>query len=183
VQGGNLQNIVTKAGITKGALFHHFSGKLELGYAVVDEVIEPLLMHRWLDPLKESRNSLAEIQHSVRHFVTEDIASGTWHHGCPLNNLAQEMSPLDAGFHSRIDRLYGIWRAGFSQAITAGIAEGTVLKSVSPDRLATFVVASQMGVWGTGKSSRSEALMIEAAEALCEYLESLRVVPGRAIVT
>ena len=46
-----MNHIVEAAGTTKGALFHHFAGKRELGYAVVDEMIAPLLMQRWLDPL------------------------------------------------------------------------------------------------------------------------------------
>jgi TetR/AcrR family transcriptional repressor of nem operon len=45
-QGGSLNHIVATAGATKGALFHHFAGKQELGYAVVDEIITPLLMER-----------------------------------------------------------------------------------------------------------------------------------------
>src|SRR5260370_575459 len=40
-QGGSLSHIVKVAGTTKGALFHHFSGKQELGYAVGGEIIAP----------------------------------------------------------------------------------------------------------------------------------------------
>src|SRR5437867_7749611 len=41
-QGGSLNHIVDTAGATKGALFHHFEGgKNDLGYAVVEEVIQP----------------------------------------------------------------------------------------------------------------------------------------------
>jgi hypothetical protein len=31
-----------------------------------------------------------------------------------------------------------------------------------------------MGIWGTGKSSQNNELMIQACEALGDYLESLR---------
>jgi hypothetical protein len=30
--------------------------------------------------------------------------------GCPLNNLAQEMNPLDAGFRERTTRVFETWR-------------------------------------------------------------------------
>ena len=36
-QAASLRNILSKVGITKGALYHHFGSKQELGYAVVDE--------------------------------------------------------------------------------------------------------------------------------------------------
>ena len=38
-QPAGLDAIVERAGVTKGALYHHFPGKHALGYAVLDEVI------------------------------------------------------------------------------------------------------------------------------------------------
>src|ERR1700748_1892294 len=105
-QGGSLNQIVEAAGITKGALFHHFAGKQDLGYAVVDEIIAPLLQERWLKPLIESTDPITGLQKAFRHFVQQDIGTAHYVQGCPLNTLAQEMSPLDEGFRQRIDRLY-----------------------------------------------------------------------------
>jgi len=79
---------------------HHFASKQHLGYAVLDELIGPLLLKRWLDPLADSADPLTAVQRAFRRYVEDDIASGMWLQGCPLNNLAQEMSPLDAGFHA-----------------------------------------------------------------------------------
>lgn len=173
-QGGSLNRIVEAAGVTKGALFHHFAGKQELGYAVVDDLIEPLLMRRWLEPLAESADPVEAIQAAFRRFIREDIESGSWVNGCPLNNLAQEMSPLDEGFRTRIERLYARWREGFAAALEDGAREGTVRGGVDAEAAATFLVMSQMGIWGTGKYSRDEALMTRAGEAVCAYLDALR---------
>jgi TetR/AcrR family transcriptional repressor of nem operon len=173
-QGGSLNHIVEVAGTTKGALFHHFAGKLELGYAVVDEIIGPILQQRWLEPLTVSTNPIADLKRAFWQFVTEDIKSGSWLQGCPLNNLAQEMSPLDAGFHKRIGKLYDAWRKGFATALSAGIKAGKVRKDISPSDAAALVVAAQTGIWGTGKSSRNKEIMLQAADALYGYLDSLK---------
>ncbi len=173
-QGGSLNHIVEMAGTTKGALFHHFAGKQELGYAVVDEIIGPLLRQRWLDPLVNSTDPIADMKRSFRQYVCEDLESGHFTQGCPLNNLAQEMSPLDEGFRKRIDKLYAAWRKCYADALTQGIKAGKVRKSVTPAEAAALVVASQMGIWGTGKSSRDRELMVQAGEAVCGYLDSLK---------
>jgi TetR/AcrR family transcriptional regulator, transcriptional repressor for nem operon len=173
-QGGSLNDILKAAGATKGALFHHFSGKQDLGYAVVDHVIGPLLMERWLAPIANVADPLTALQQSFRKYVNEDIASGHFVQGCPLNNLAQEMSPLDKGFHTRIDALYDQWRAAIAAALARGIEKGTVRSDVSPKNVGTLVVAGQMGIWGSGKSSQDKELMTQACEAMCDYLESLR---------
>jgi AcrR family transcriptional regulator len=173
-QGGSLNQIVEAAGITKGALFHHFAGKQDLGYAVVDEIIAPVLEQRWLQPLAQSTDPISDLQGIFRRFVQEDAGSRNHVHGCPLTNLAQEMSPLDDGFRSRIDRLYATWRKQCADALAAGITAGTVRNDISPPHVASLLVAAQMGIWGSGKSSQSNELMADACEALCTYLESLR---------
>ncbi|MGH6770710.1 MAG: TetR/AcrR family transcriptional regulator [Xanthobacteraceae bacterium] len=173
-QGGSLNQIVEAAGTTKGALFHHFAGKQELGYAVVDEVIAPVLEQRWLAPIESADDPISGMQRAFRHFAKQDAKSDHLAQGCPLNNLAQEMSPLDQGFRARIDKLYTLWRERYANAIEAGIKAGKVRKDVSARKVASLLVATQMGIWGTGKSSQSDTLMIEACDALCGYLESLR---------
>ena len=172
-QGGSLNHIVKTAGITKGALFHHFAGKRELAFAVIDELIEPIMKRRWLDPLAGSTNPVADIARCVRQYAAEDIKSGSWVKGCPLNNLAQEMSPLDEGFRKRINALYDAWRSGIAAALALGAKAGKVKKQVAAEEVAALIVAAQMGIWGSGKSSRDRALMTEAAEALCGFLETL----------
>jgi hypothetical protein len=95
-------------------------------------------------------------------------------HGCPLNNLAQEMSPLDQGFRSRIDALYTLWRKEFAAALANGVENGSVRKGIATKSVAAMLVAGQMGIWGTGKSSKNKAVMMQANEALCDYLDSLK---------
>jgi len=51
-QGASLDTILNQAGVTKGALYHHFPDKAALGYAVVDEVVRGLLLQRWLGVLQ-----------------------------------------------------------------------------------------------------------------------------------
>ena len=173
-QGGSLNQIVDAAGITKGALFHHFDGKQSLGYAVVDEIVGPLLVSRWLDRLQDADDPIADTKAAFRKHVKADIESGNWFLGCPLNNLAQEMSPLDEGFRTRIDGLYERWRTALAAAFTNGKKSGTVRSAVTPRAAAALIVASQMGIWGTGKTSRNKTVMLQATDAVCDYLDSLR---------
>jgi AcrR family transcriptional regulator len=173
-QAASLNRVVESAGTTKGAVFHHFDSKNSLGYAVLDEIIGPLLLQRWLDPVRETTDPITEVQKAFRRYVAVDIDNGHWLLGCPLNNLAQEMSPLDEGFHRRITRLYETWREHYAAALERGIQAGTVKASVAPSNAAALIVAAQMGIWGSGKSSRDKDVMRRAAQGACDYLESLR---------
>src|SRR5438067_4301526 len=152
-QGGSLNHIVDEAGTTKGALFHHFEGKNALGSAVVDEVIQARIKACWLDPLANSIDPIADLKTTLRQFVkgNKRIAQG-----CPLNNLAQEMSPLDEGMRKRIERVYVAWREGLAAALARGIKAGTVRGDIFPRKVAAFVVAAQAGIIGAAKNAQSK---------------------------
>ncbi|MDF1503385.1 TetR/AcrR family transcriptional regulator [Roseisolibacter sp. H3M3-2] len=178
-QAGSLSAVVGAAGATKGALFHHFAGKQALGHAVVDEVVAPLLATRWLDPIADTDDPVPALQASFRRWIAEDAGSGHWVHGCPMNNLAQEMSPLDEGFRTRLDALYARWRAAVADALARGQRAGSVRADADVRAAATLVVLAQQGIWGTGKYSQDPTLMSQAGEALCAYLDALRPTTAR----
>lgn len=174
-QATSLNDVTAAARITKGALFHHFSGKQALGYAMVDEVLSPLLNQRWLAPLADTDDPLTSLQQCFRRYIAEDISGGNWSYGCPMNNLAQEMSPLDEGFRTRLDAMYATWRHTVARALARGQDAGTVRPEVDVRAAATLIVFSQQGIWGTGKYSRNPQLLTDAGEALCAYLDTLRL--------
>src|SRR5438046_3871933 len=137
-QGGSLNHIVDEAGTTKGALFHHFEGKNELGCAVVEEVIQPLIKARWLDPLANSIDPIADLKSTLRQFVKDEVENGRLVQGCPLNNLAQEMSPLDEGLRKRIEKVYVEWRECLVAALSRGIKWGRRRKAVAARNMEGF---------------------------------------------
>jgi AcrR family transcriptional regulator len=173
-QGGSLNQIVAEAGATKGALFHHFGSKMVLGYAVVEEVIAPHMKARWLDPMVQSIDPVTDLKRTLARFMKDEVESGRLVQGCPLNNLAQEMSPLDEGFRRRIEEVYGAWRECLEAAFARGSKASKVRKDISPRNVAAFVVAAQAGIIGTAKNSQSEELMKQAGAAFFGYLDSLK---------
>lgn len=174
-QGGSLNHIAEKSGATKGALFHYFKSKADLGYAIVEEVIQASGNERWIEPLREASHPVDAIKALFRRNIEEDTANKKMiAHGCPLNNLAQEMSPLDEGFRRRIETSYERWRRALVDALERAKKQGQIKKSVGSQEVAALIVACQMGIWGTMRNTRNAEQMIRSGEALCRYLDSLR---------
>jgi hypothetical protein len=53
--------IIKQTEVTKGAFFHHFATKSELGYALVDEILREMILERWVRPLAAYKNPLQGI--------------------------------------------------------------------------------------------------------------------------
>jgi AcrR family transcriptional regulator len=169
-QPASLDAIVEGAGVTKGALYHHFTNKRALGYAVLEEVVGGLLDQRWLAPLEGAADPIAALIGAVRAAAGGDNCEL----GCPLNNLAQEMSTTDKGFQRRIDRLYRHWESGFAAALGDGQARGLVRRDVDVGAAATFLVASIEGALGLAKNRKDPQPLHACVEGLGRYLETLR---------
>ena len=54
-QSTSLSTILTRCAISKGALYYHFSNKLELGYAVFEEVFVSMFLDSWQPALSYVR--------------------------------------------------------------------------------------------------------------------------------
>jgi TetR/AcrR family transcriptional repressor of nem operon len=181
-QAASLDTILAKAGVTKGALYHHFPNKASLGYAVVDEVVKGLLLERWgvLEP--PSGNPVTALQRILRRRATS-LTTREVELGCPLNNLAQEMSPLDQRFRRGVSATFDIWTDAVAEDLARGQVEGTVRRDVDARKIAGFVVASIEGSFGLAKGAQSAAMLRSNLEVLSSFLESLRPTPQKGTRT
>ncbi len=156
-QAASLDRILKEAGVTKGALYHHFRGKLQMGHAVVDELIAGFMLSRWAEPLSQPGDPIVQMKDVMSHVCDRDMlaAMGNVVRGCPLNNLAQEMSSVDEGFRQRISHVFNLWRESISNALQRGQSEGMVRDDIQPDQTAGFIVAMIEGSAGVAKNEQS----------------------------
>ena len=172
-QAASLSNILKKTDTTKGALYHHFKNKMELGYAVVDEVIYTTLKANWIEPLAETERPIETIQQILlelgQRMTEEDVRLG-----CPLNNLAQEMSPIDEGFRNRISAIYSEWQEAIEKAVERGKLAGNVRQEADAKQLGVLFVATLEGCLGLAKSTQSLETLMNCGHGLVDQLELLK---------
>lgn len=170
-RGSDLDSILQKVGVTKGALYHHFESKEALGYAVVDEVIAAQVREKWERPLQAAADPVDALIAIVQATSCEPEPLSR---GCPLNNLAQEMSPLDEGFRTRTARLFTAWQRAIASALHEGQKHGRVRRDVDAGETASFFIAAYEGFLSLAKCYQDRRSLRGGQRSLVRYLETLR---------
>src|ERR1700732_3957297 len=173
-QSASLDAILASAGVTKGALYYHFDSKEALGYAVVEEVIAPDVRGKWVRPLQNGKDPIGALIGAVQSIPVRfaDVRGG-----CQLNNLAQEMSPLDAGFRKRLAIIFDAWREAVASVLREGQAHGRVRRDVEPADAAGLLIAMVEGYGSLAKNAQDPKVMKAGIRNIVDWLKSLRA-PG-----
>ena len=169
-QAASLSSILTHTGLTKGALYHYFPAKHDLGLAVVDEVIGRTYIDRVFTPLLESKDPLKTIREILyQKRANPDLIEL----GCPLSNLMQEMSPLDEQFRLRLNTLMQRWLDSLEDALQRGQKQGQVRQDVHCAKASLFIVSALEGCVGIAKNMQSAKTYQQCLDSLIEYVSSL----------
>lgn len=171
-QGVSVDDIVKRTSLTKGAFYHHFPTKLDLGYALVDDVIKPMIIDRWITPLEKYENPLDGILKQLHHLIGKSDPAHL-RLGCPLNNLVQEMSPLDAKFHERLQIALKLWISETDKHLKRAQKAGFIKPSIQTKHVAHFIVMTHEGFYGLLKGLDDPKSFNSLFESLKMYFKTL----------
>jgi len=172
-QAASLSNILAHTGVTKGALYHHFPNKTELGYAVVDEVIALRIQQSFIEPLQHFDNPIDGfielIQSSGETFSITDVNLG-----CPLTSLAQEMAPIDEGFRTRLIDIYEKWHQSIADVMDKAKKADQIIDEADPYTLAVTIAATMEGAINAAKVAQDLDKLYYCGCGLIQYLQLIR---------
>jgi AcrR family transcriptional regulator len=174
----SMRDVMEAAGATGGATYHHFATKKALGLAVIRERVATSIEETWLAPVRSARSTLDGVLTVFARVIAELEHRGAVA-GCPLNNLALELSLADPDFRVVLNGVFESWRRAIADRIRAEQASGG-LEDADADELATFVIASYSGAMALAKAGQSSAPLKSCAVQLARIMSPRRPTVRRA---
>ena len=179
-QSASIDTILAATNVSKGALYHHFDSKEDLGLAVIEEIVAETTRDRWARPLQRSMDKDKDPIDALISVVQaiparpKDVKGG-----CPLVNLTQEMSQLDEQFRKRLARIFHFWQEAIATTLRRGQSQGTVRADLVPEETASFLIALVEGYEVLAKNAQDAKVWNAGIRNIVGWLKTLRATGSR----
>ena len=163
-----MRDVIEATGLSPGAFHHHFPTKEALALAVIEERVAPAVRATWIDPIRNAKR----LRHGVAN-VFSDIIRGLDERGkvsgCPLNNLAMELSLSNARMREELRAVFAEWL----DALEARIADsqrGAQWNKARRRAAAAFIVAAYSGAMNLAKAAQDSAPLKAMQRTLSQWM-------------
>ena len=168
--GTSLDDVLRESGVGKGNFYYYFRSKEDLGFAIIDRVVERFL-ERTLEPAFDDLT--ADPLDQVRAFLDRLLEVQRQRNcvgGCPMGNLASELSDVHEGFRQRLADIFERWRVMLAATLERGRESGRLRADLDAASAAGFVVAALEGAILMAKVTKDISVMEKCVAELKRHL-------------
>ena len=170
-----LEEVLEAAQVTKGAFFHHFRDREDLGFAVLDwhmdqrrqmldAIEQELPLDEEADPLQPVFRRLDAIQEMVRR---REGCKG----GCIIGNMSTALSDCHDGFRKRLAECFDEMAHEFLPHLEAAARQRRVTRRTNTGELARYIVTVIEGAIMQGRTFGDAKLLPRQLAYLKEHLK------------
>lgn len=140
----SIDEVLKESGVGKGNFYYYFKSKEELGYAIIETNLKRFSEHVMGKAFGNHKDALEQVDDFL-DIILELQRQRNCAGGCPLGNMAMELSDIHEGFRRKIQGVFEDWGLRLANVLQKVKADGRLGDSVKPEALAQFLVASVEG--------------------------------------
>jgi len=164
-----VDDILQKAKITKGSMYHHFKSKKELVLAMVEERLF-LKMDLFFKYEKVENKTVLESFRDTFASISKNKMLITY--GCPLYRLMVELSTTDKEFDLLLTTKVLKMQKGIQFLLQTGVDIGEFDNSLNIEVFANFMLSSVWGILSLSPSLSSSQSFLSQSKYILQTLEN-----------
>jgi len=169
----SIDKIMKETTLSKGAFYHHYKNKKELGQAIIDLKVQKRVVQGMILPLKKSGNAFQILE---RVFITrlQKLPLFDKQHGCPMNNFINEIGNSEIAFQNALKNIIETWKTALVQLIDRGKQEQSIKEDIPSKAVAMYLISSFEGIRGIRKLYADDSILEEYLSGLAFYLKQIK---------
>ncbi len=176
-KAARLDRIAARAGVTKGALYHHFPDKRSLALAAIDDAMGREISALWIQPFAPGGDPLPRLAAGLACYIA--AGAGGAHYA--LRGLIANLAARDPAVYASVHERLAHWRKRLSAHLARARQGGLVRSDVDCDAAALFILSSWEGCLEAIRHADPTALP-GCGQELLRYIGSLRTDTHKAMV-
>lgn len=168
----SIDKIMNATTLTKGAFYHHYKNKKELGLEVIALKLQKRVSDSMIMPLYETGDALKILETTflerIKSFPIYDKQ-----HGCPMNNFINEIGDFESAYQTALKSIIENWILALATLIERGQKENSINKNISGQAVAVYLISAFEGIRGIRKLYDNDLILDEYITGLSVYLKQL----------
>tara|TARA_R110001592_G_scaffold363221_3_gene681656 strand:- start:52739 stop:53341 length:603 start_codon:yes stop_codon:yes gene_type:complete len=169
----SIDKIMRTASLTKGAFYHHFQNKKELGLTIITQKLQNRIYDKMISPLYDQGDA-SEIILKTFNERLNSFSLYEKQHGCSLNNFINEIGDYETAYQSAMKRIVDEWKAGLIHVLERGKSEKTLRDELSSAAIAVYIISAFEGIRGIRKLYNDDTIIEEYKLAFINYIQQLK---------
>ncbi len=167
-EGTSLNDVVQKAGVSKGAFFHYYPNK----QAISQEVIDKYAREQIMEPLERHMAATPSVKNALFNWIEESFGtfkSEGFKGGCLLGNMALELSDQNEAARETIKGHFLDLENALVSHLKPLDAQGKLL--IEARQFARLLIASIQGITMMSKVHKDSNRASREFMALAQFIE------------
>jgi len=170
----SIDKIMKETTFSKGAFYHHYKSKKELGLEVISLKVQNRVVKGMILPLKEPGNAFKLIEDVFINRLKE-FSFYDKEHGCPMNNLINEIGNSEIAYQKALKNIIELWKTALVQLLERGKLENSIKNDVSSEAVAIYLISAFEGIRGIRKLYENDSILEDFLSGLSFYLKQIKV--------
>ena len=171
----SIPDIMKKTSLSKGAFYHHFKNKHEIGKKVIEVIIRKRIKEGFIVPLSDINNNVPELLLDVFTNRIKNYSEREKALGCPANNLIGEIGYSEEDFRIILKTLIEEWREALIKTIDIGKDRGEINSKVNSSSVAISLICAFEGVRSVRKVYDDDVIFNEFMESMGVFIKNLGI--------
>ncbi|MBP3039800.1 TetR/AcrR family transcriptional regulator [Bacillaceae bacterium Marseille-Q3522] len=169
-QATTINDVLKGAEIGKGQFYYYFSSKRDLGLAVVHDLVDEWNHQSVINILQSSKKPKEKLYEMLDWSLYFHNQTNS---GCPIGNLALEMSEHDEEFRIKIDEVFHHWIYALKNVLDEMLEKGELKQEIDTEKYAQSIVATIEGAVLLKKSKQDIQILKNIMQVIKLNLNNL----------